>query len=124
MKDARPMNLNLFTIHFPLPAITSILHRISGVILFLLIPFAIWGLDLSLNSYQDFETVSSYLSTPLIKFIFWLIWLAFSYHFVAGIRHLLMDLHIGEQLKSGWIGALLTIIITAVLAIIAGVWLW
>lgn len=124
MKDQRPMNLNLFTIHFPLPAITSILHRISGVILFLCIPFMLWALDASLGSYQDFDTITAFLAAPLIKFVFWLLFTAFSYHFIAGIRHLLMDIHIGDELKSGRIGAVLVLIFTTIAAILAGVWLW
>lgn len=124
MKQRRPVNLNLFTIHFPLPAIVSILHRISGVILFLLIPFILWGLDLSLASQQDFDSVHQFFIQPLIKFIIWCILAAFIYHFVAGVRHLFMDMGVGENLKSGRIGALFVILISVILIILAGIWLW
>lgn len=124
MKHKRPINLNLFTIHFPIPAIVSILHRITGVILFLLIPFMIWGLGLSLSSQQDFEQVYQFLTSPLMKFIIWCVLAALIYHLIAGVRHLLMDMGIGEELKTGKLGALLTIIISLILIVLAGVWLW
>jgi len=124
VKDQRPKNLNLFTIRFPVPAIVSILHRISGVILLLLVPFLLWGLDLSLASEQDFERLSQFFMGPWVKFILWCCLSAFSYHFVAGIRHLFMDVHIGEELKSGRLSAFLTIGISVVLMILMGIWLW
>lgn len=124
MKDQRPKNLNLFTIRFPLPAIVSILHRISGIILFILIPFALWGLQLSLTSEQDFTNLQLFFSTPLIKIIIWGFLSAFIYHFVAGIRHLLMDIHIGEELASGRCTSVLTLVISILLIALMGIWLW
>lgn len=124
MLNQRPKNLNLFTIHFPVPAIVSILHRISGIILFLLIPFLLWGLSLSLSSEQEFDNLHEFLSTPLIKFVIWCSLAAFIYHFIAGTRHLLMDIHIGEELKSGRLTAVLTLIISLILIVLVGIWLW
>lgn len=124
MKNQRPKNLNLFTIRFPIPAIVSILHRISGVILFLLIPIVLWGLYLSLSSQQNFDDLHQFLLTPGMKFFLWCSLSAFLYHLVAGIRHLLMDIGIGEELRSGKISAILTIVIAALLIILTGVWLW
>ena len=120
----RPKNLNLLTIHFPIPAIASILHRISGLILFLFIPLMLWALSFSLSSSQDFDTLAQFFTTPLMKLIVWGVLAAFIYHFVAGIRHLLMDIHIGEELKSGRLSAWITIVLSAVLIILAGIWLW
>jgi succinate dehydrogenase / fumarate reductase cytochrome b subunit len=124
VNNQRPKNLNLFTIRFPIPAIASILHRISGFILFLLIPFILWILQSSLISEQNFDDIRQTLTSPLMKFIIWCSLSAFIYHFVAGIRHLLMDIHIGEELKSGRIGAILTIIISLLFIILTGIWLW
>lgn len=124
MNHKKPKNLNLFTIHFPIPAIVSILHRISGVILFLLIPLLLWGFNLSLASQQNFNDLHNFLTQPVSKFIIWCVLAAFIYHFVAGIRHLLMDIHIGEELKSGRLTANLTLIISILLIILTGVWLW
>jgi succinate dehydrogenase / fumarate reductase cytochrome b subunit len=119
----RPKNLNLFTIHFPIPAIVSILHRISGAALFILIPFALWGLEYSLTE-SGYEMLQQWLGTIYVKLIFWILFLPFCFHMVAGIRHMLSDVHIGDSLKSGRIAAVLTFIIFALLVILAGVWLW
>ena len=124
MKYKRPKNLNILTIRLPVPAIVSILHRISGIVLFLSIPLVLWGFNLSLSSAEDFDSVHQFFATPLSKFIIWCILAPFIYHFVAGIRHLLMDVHIGEELKSGRLTAFLTMIISALLIVLAGIWIW
>lgn len=124
VKNKRPVNLNLLTIHFPLPAIVSILHRASGVLLFLLIPFLIWGLQTSLASAQDFDQLYLKLRAPFAKFVIWVLLSAFLYHFVAGIRHLLMDMSIGEGLQSGRLGAKVTMALSFILIILAGIWIW
>lgn len=124
-KEKRPVNLNLFTMHFPMPAIISILHRISGVILFLFIPFMLWGLNISLKSEQDFMDIQSAMAGSFcLKFIVWCGLAAFIFHFIAGIRHLLMDVHIGDELKSGRLSAQITMILSILLMILAGIWLW
>lgn len=123
MQDTRPKNLNLFTIKFPLPAIVSIFHRVSGVFLFLMIPILLWLLQLSLT-YDGFDVLMGWLSTFYSKLIFWLLLIPLCYHLVAGIRHLLVDIHIGEGRESGKRGALAVFIITFVLVILVGIWLW
>lgn len=123
MNHSRPKNLNLFTIHFPIPAIISIFHRVSGVALFLLIPFLLWGLECSL-SLSGYEMLKDWLGNVYIKLLLWLAFVPFCYHLVAGCRHLLMDIHIGDELKAGRIGSWLVLIISLLLIIMAGVWLW
>ncbi len=123
MNHTRPKNLNLFTIRFPISAIISILHRVSGVILFLLIPVVIGCLSFSLTE-PGFENLQGWLTNPLAKFIFWILLAPFCYHLVAGIRHLLMDAHIGTSKRGGRLSSILTLIISILLVILAGVWLW
>lgn len=123
MNHSRPKNLNLFTIRFPIPAIVSILHRISGFILFLLIPVALWGLEYSLTV-SGFDELQYWMGYPLVKIIFWLLFVPFCFHLVAGVRHLLSDIHIGDTLKSGRAMAFATFIIFALLVILAGIWIW
>ena len=123
MKHVRPKNLNLFTIHFPIPAIVSILHRVSGAFLFILIPFILWALSFSLTS-TGYEALQYWLGMISIKIIFWILFIPFCFHLVAGIRHLLSDIHIGDTLKMGRATAMLTFIISALLIILAGIWLW
>jgi succinate dehydrogenase / fumarate reductase, cytochrome b subunit len=119
----RPKNLNLFTIHFPLPAIVSILHRISGVVLFLLIPFLLWSLGFSLTE-AGYETLSGGSDHFYIKAAMWVLLLPFCFHLVAGLRHLLSDIHIGSSLKSGKKSALWVFIISIICVALLGIWLW
>jgi len=119
----RPINLNLFTIRFPLPAIISILHRVSGAALFILIPAILWLLDYSLTS-DGYDDIQLWLESPMLKFIFWILLIPFCYHLVAGVRHLLSDIHIGDTLKAGNLTAKLALIISGVFVVLLGLWLW
>lgn len=123
VRTSRPKNLNLFTIRFPIPAIVSILHRISGFFLFLLIPFILWVFAFSLTP-AGFSTLQDWFSMIWIKMIVWLLLIPFCYHLIAGVRHLLSDIHLGDSLKGGRRGAVLTFIVSFLLIILAGVWLW
>lgn len=123
MPDLRPKNLNLFTIRFPLPAIVSILHRITGFCLFLLIPFVLWLLDYSLTE-TGFESLQSWTDYFLVRFCLWVLLIPFCFHLVAGVRHLLSDLHMGDGLAMGRLTAKITFVVSAVLVIMVGIWLW
>jgi len=123
VNQSRPKNLNLFTIHFPIPAIISILHRMTGFALFLLIPVMIWALGYSLTE-AGFDDLTRSLNTFYMKFIFWLLLIPFCFHLVAGIRHLLSDVHVGDTLLAGKISSYLTFIISFLLIVLAGIWLW
>lgn len=123
MKSTRPKNLNLFTIRFPVTAIVSILHRVSGFFIFLLIPGLLWTLDYSLT-YPGFYQIQDLMSQTWAKILLWLLLAPILFHIVAGIRHLLADLHIGTTLKGGRLASYLTFIITFILLALAGVWLW
>lgn len=124
MNDKRPVNLDLFTIKQPIPAIASILHRISGLILFIGIAFLICALDQSLSSAQGFAKVQDSLSGFFAKLTLWVVLSALIYHFIAGVKHLLMDFGIGETLEGGRLGAKLTLVISVVLIVITGVAVW
>jgi len=121
--QTRPKNLNLFTIRFPLPAIASILHRISGFVLFLFIPVLLWAFNFSLTD-QGFETWQQWLHSVYGKVLIWLCLIPLCYHFAAGIRHLLSDIHVGNSRKGGKIAALFVFIATLVLVVLTGIWLW
>ncbi|WP_257282732.1 succinate dehydrogenase, cytochrome b556 subunit [Endozoicomonas sp. SESOKO1] len=124
MNSKRPVNLDITTIKLPLPAYTSILHRISGVILFVGLGFLLYGLELSLASEASFDALKALLSAPLAKFIIWGILSALIYHFIAGVKHLLMDMDVGDGKESGSLGAVITLALSTVLIILAGVWVW
>ncbi|WP_290787865.1 succinate dehydrogenase, cytochrome b556 subunit [Halomonas sp.] len=125
MNSKRPVNLDLSTIQFPLPALTSIAHRITGVILFVGLIFVFWALSKSLSSPAGFAAVSDALANNfLAKLIAWGLLSALAYHFVAGIKHLVMDMDIGVTLEGGHKKAQVTVVASAVLIILAGVWVW
>ena len=120
----RPVNLDLTTIKLPIMAIASILHRMSGIILFLLFPLALCLLHCSLESQVSFSNMQLLLSKPLYKFILWVFLSALCYHILAGIRHLIMDIGIGEHLEQGRFTARLVVAMAFILFILLGIWLW
>jgi len=121
----RPVNLDLRTIKQPLPAITSILHRVSGVVLFFGAIFMMYALSLSLESQAGFDQAAQMLSESFIaKFIAWGLTSAVLYHFLAGLKHQVMDAGYWEEIESGRAAAKATLIIAAVAILLAGVWIW
>jgi len=124
MNSQRPVNLDLRTIKLPITAYTSILHRISGVILFFGIAILLYALDLSLSSEEGFAQVQACMTSALVKFVVWGLLSALLYHLVAGIRHLLMDAGIGETLEGGKTGSKIVLGVSVVLILLAGVWIW
>lgn len=124
MKTNRPVNLDLTTVKFPITAIVSIMHRITGVALLAGVLILMWMLDLSLSSEEGFKTVAQMMGAPLAKIIVWGVLAALAYHTVAGIRHLIMDLGIGETLEGGKMGAAIVVGASVILIVLAGVWVW
>ncbi|HJV74563.1 MAG TPA: succinate dehydrogenase, cytochrome b556 subunit [Noviherbaspirillum sp.] len=91
------------TVHYrlPLAGIVSILHRISGILMFMLLPFVLFLLDKSLTSEISFEYFKGYTSHWFVKLLILALSWAYLHHFCAGIRHLFMDLHMGLSKDSG-----------------------
>ena len=121
MKDKRPVNLDIGTIDLPLAAIASILHRISGAVVFVGIGLLLWLLDTSLSSREGFEALRS---APLLKLLLWGVLAALAYHVVAGVKHLLLDFGIGDTRAAGPVGAKLVFAVSVVLILLLGVWVW
>ncbi|MCE2593285.1 succinate dehydrogenase cytochrome b556 subunit [Motilimonas cestriensis] len=124
MKKQRPVNLDLQTISFPVTAIASILHRVSGVIVFVALAILLSLLAQSLGSKEGFENVASLADNFFIKFILWGILTALAYHIVVGIRHMIMDLGYWEELESGTQSAKVSFIIAIILSLLAGIMVW
>lgn len=120
----RPVNLDLTSIRFPITAIASILHRISGVVLFFGSFIVLAWLGLSLESEAGFTDAIRLLDHGLFAFVLWGVLAALAYHFTAGVKHLLMDMGFGETLESGPIFAKVSMGIAAVLVVLAVVWIW
>ncbi|WP_035476218.1 succinate dehydrogenase cytochrome b556 subunit [Aliagarivorans taiwanensis] len=123
-KDQRPVNLDLRTVQFPPTAIASILHRVSGVLVFFFLAILLWLLAMSLSSPVGFERAAGIVDNFLVKLILWGLLTALMYHIVGGIRHLIMDLGYWEELESGNASAKVSFIITGLLAIVVGVIVW
>jgi succinate dehydrogenase / fumarate reductase cytochrome b subunit len=124
VNKTRPVNLDLGTIALPVTAKASILHRISGVFLVVAVGVLLYLLDLSLDSAQGFAQATEILGSLHAKIILWAVLSGLIYHSVAGVKHLLMDLGIGETLAGGLMAARLVFAVSGVLIVAAGVWLW
>ncbi|HJU20914.1 MAG TPA: succinate dehydrogenase, cytochrome b556 subunit [Casimicrobiaceae bacterium] len=121
----RPVYLNLFAIRQPLPAIVSILHRISGALLFLVgIPFGLWLAERALVSEQAYAAAIAPFVTPIGKIILLVLAWCYLYHLLAGLRHLALDLHIGIQLAPARASAAVVLVLSLLLALIIAVRLW
>lgn len=105
ISTARPKHLNLFKIRFPVTAIASIAHRISGLLLFLWIPFLIYFMAVSVRSERDYLAILSWLDNGLVKFSLLIFLWALVHHLLAGIRYLLLDIDVGVDLKSARLSA-------------------
>lgn len=121
MKDKRPVNLKITSIHFPITAIISILHRLSGLALFVLLPITVAVFANMMRSQQNFDSWVILFKQPVWTGLLWLLLLPLLYHFIAGIRHLLMDVGCGESLCGGRFSAKLVLVVAVLAAIILGV---
>lgn len=127
MKKSAPTNIglgNLIKYRFPVMAIASILHRISGFLLFLYIPFMLWVLSCTLKSEQSFQQLQACLHKPVTQFFVWILLSAAAYHLIAGIKHLFMDIGHFETKTSGKIASSIVILLGVIAVVLLGVWLW
>jgi succinate dehydrogenase / fumarate reductase cytochrome b subunit len=124
MSSERPVNLDLTTFRFPITAIASILHRVSGVILFFGSFILMALLGLSLENEAGFADALALLENGFMAFMIWGVLSALAYHFVAGAKHLLMDMGYGETLESGPVFAKVSMALAFVLIVLAGAWVW
>ena len=127
MKKQRPVNLglkDLATIKMHPAAHASILHRISGVIMVFVIGILLLTLSTSLSSAEGFAQIQGYLDGIFFKFIIFGCLSALTFHVLAGVRHLFMDLGHFEELASGNATAKVIMILWLALSAVIGVWLW
>jgi succinate dehydrogenase / fumarate reductase cytochrome b subunit len=124
VRKERPKNLDLSTVKFPITAIASILHRVSGIIVFIALAIFLLLLNCSLTSESDFIRVAGYFDNFIVEFIMWGSLTGLAYHAVFGVRHMIQDLGFWEEMDSASISAKAGFIITAVLSILAGILVW
>jgi succinate dehydrogenase / fumarate reductase cytochrome b subunit len=122
MSRPRPKYLNLAQIRLPVPGLVSIMHRVSGAMLFLFIPFLLTLFEMSLDSAQTYNRFKAVAGHWVIKLV--IIGLAWAYfhHLLAGVRHLALDLHYGSDLAparaTSWVVLAGGIVLTIVFAVI------
>ena len=128
LKRPRPKYLNLaallFEIRLPLPGWVSILHRVSGALLFLAVVWLLFMLDRSLSSEAGFDSVKRYIGLPVVKLsLVVLIW-SYCHHFCAGIRFLFIDLHKGVDRETARLTGILAIVAGLALTAFFGARIW
>lgn len=119
--------LNISAIKFPITAVVSILHRISGFFLFISIGPILWILRLSLISEENFVKINSFFvkHNYLFKFLIWVIIIIFNYHIIFGIRQILMDFgYLKQTFFIGKISASFVFFLTVCLSIFFGIYIW
>lgn len=124
--NKRPVFLDLQVLSrsLPLPGIVSIMHRISGVALFLMLPVLLALLGGSLSSGETFETYKAWADNFLVKLILWALLWGFMHHLCAGVRFLFLDADIGTELQTARKTAKIVLISGAVSAFVLGIALW
>ena len=119
--DQRPVNLDIASIQLPLAAYASILHRISGVIIFVGIAVLLWIFDKSLSGPEGFASVQVAAQSFLCRFILWGVLSALAYHVIAGCKHLLMDMGFGETKAGGELAAKIVLVFATLVIVLLGV---
>jgi len=120
-------NIDLMSIksyNFPVTAISSILHRISGLILLIAMPLVVVGMNYSLAGPNGYQNTVNLLTVSWCSVFFWLFLSAITYHVYAGVRHMIMDMGFGESLKVAKFTSMLVIILGVISAVLWGWFLW
>jgi len=120
----RPKNLNLFTIRLPINAVVSILHRASGVALFLVLPLLLLAFQASVKSPESYAEVANIFGAWWVKLLLIGLSWAFFHHFFAGIRHLLQDVHWMTSLQKARFSSRVVLWLVGVSVVIFGISIW
>lgn len=121
----RPKYYDLNLAHLPPPGLVSILHRVSGGLLFFpILPLLICALQMALGSEEGFTRLHDFLVQPLVKIVMLGVVWAYAHHFFAGIRYLLLDLHIGIAKEPSRTSAVVVLVLGVVATVLIGWRLW
>jgi len=123
-KRNRPKNLNLMTIRLPINAVVSILHRASGIVLFLLLPLLLWALQTSVKNENSYLALAGLSQHWLAKLIFIGLSWAFFHHFFAGLRHLGQDVHWMTSLQKARFSGRVVLWLVAISVVIFAYVIW
>ena len=125
--DSRPINVGIFDLmifKWPFAAVASISHRIAGVTLMLVIGVGLYALELSLSSEAEFNELKMMMASPLGKIVFLASLSALIYHFVAGVKHLIVDFGVGETIEGALFASRMVVLVSIILIVLAGVWIF
>jgi len=123
LKKKRPLWYDLNLLNLPLPGVVSILHRISGALLFLFSAWLLYLLDSSLASAERYAEIKASLAHPLAKLVLLgLLW-AYLHHLCAGVRYLFLDIHRGVDLPAARRTSGVVLAVSLVLTAVLGGWL-
>ncbi len=120
----RPKNLNLFTIRLPINAVVSILHRASGVGLFLSIPLILLAIQFLVHSEESYLALTYWLDSWFVKLILIGLAWAFFHHFFAGIRHLLQDIHWMTSLNNARLSSKILLWLVSITTVVFAWFIW
>ena len=124
MKSNRPVHLNIFTITLPLAGQVSFTHRVTGIALFVGVAFGLYALDMALSSPAGFAEAAALVQEPFPKFILLGLLFVLTFHIVAGIKHLLLDFHVGDTMQAATAGAIAVIVLSVGITGVLGALLW
>lgn len=125
-KNKRPKNLDLLHIHLPVGGVVSILHRVTGVLLVLVLPFGFLFFQHSLQGPEGFAQIAALLGSLPARVFLFCVTVLLAHHFLAGVRHLLLDLDLGISRSGSRLGAWLVLVGVAGAALTTGgrLFLW
>jgi len=118
------MFLDLFKIRFPVTAIVSICHRVSGVLMMFSVPIALFFIHVSLVDQMHFDSMMSILNVWYFKLLAYLLLLPWLFHILSGLRHIVMDLGFMEELKCARATAYSLFVIFFISIIVLGIFIW
>ena len=125
MKSDRPVNINPLTDYgWPFTAIVSITNRVLGMVLFAGVAFGLYLLDMALASEESFVQVTALMQSTLVKTAVLFFIFSLTYHLVAGVKHLLLDFHIGDTFEAAQIGSAIVLISAVTITGVIGINLW
>ena len=121
----RPKYYDLNLAHLPPPGLVSILHRISGFALFFpILPLLLYLLHSGLGSEEGYAQWRGFFAQPAVKLVMLGVFWAYAHHFWAGIRYLLLDVHIGIAKEPSRMSANLVLVLGVLTALLVGWRLW
>ncbi len=125
MKTDRPVNINPLTDYsWPFTALVSIVNRILGMVLFVGVALALYLLDMGISSEEGFAEAAALVQHSIVKFVVLFLIFSLTYHLVAGIKHLLLDFHIGDSFRAAQIGSGIVVTSSILITGVIGMNLW